>query len=76
MLARKVDEWFDAHASDLGGTGSKAYAALRANYTIEAAGTEHMQMLGGVQDRKGGPWRNENMKRALGGLPTVPQGGP
>jgi hypothetical protein len=76
LLKRRVDEWFDTHAGDLGGKGSKVYGALRANYAIEAAGTEHMQMMGGVQERKGGPWQHENMRSALGSLPTVPQGGP
>jgi hypothetical protein len=76
LLKRNVDAWFDAHAKDLGGTTSKVYLALRANYTIEPAGTEHMQMMGGVQERKGGPWQHENLRTALGSLPTVPQGGP
>jgi phosphoenolpyruvate carboxylase len=54
---------FDTHAAELGGKGSKVYAALRANYTIEPAGTEHMKMMGA------------KMPTALGGLPTTPQGG-
>jgi hypothetical protein len=75
LLKGKVDEWFDAHAGDLGGKGSKAFAALRANYTIEAAGTDHMHDMGGVPGT-GGAWDHENMRRALGSLPTSPQGGP
>ena len=63
MLKGHVDGWFAKHAAELGGTTSKAYAALRANYTIEAAGTEHMQMMGA------------QLPSALGGLPTAPQGG-
>jgi hypothetical protein len=77
LLKGNVDAWFDAHAGDLGGKGSKAYAALRANYTIEAAGTDHMQDMGGVAGaKKGDPWQHENLKAALGALPTTPQGGP
>jgi hypothetical protein len=75
-LARNVDDWFDAHAAELGGSGSKTYKALRANYTIEPAGTHHMKMMGGLPGRKPtDPWTHENMRSALGGLPTVPQGG-
>jgi hypothetical protein len=75
-LARAVDDWFDAHATELGGKGTTVYKALRANYTIEPAGTEHMRMMGGLPGRKSSdPWTHENMRSALGGLPTVPQGG-
>jgi hypothetical protein len=75
-LARVVDDWFDAHATELGGKGSKVFKALRANYTIEPAGTVHMKMMGGLPGRKPtDPWTHENMRSALGGLPTVPQGG-
>jgi hypothetical protein len=77
LLKSKVDAWFDAHASDLGGKGAKVYAALRANYTIEAAGTEHMEGMGGVPGaKKGDPRQHENLRAALGALPTTPQGGP
>jgi hypothetical protein len=76
LLKGKVDDWFDAHAVDLGGKGSKVYAALRANCTIEAAGTDHMHGMGGVQQKAGGPWQHENMKSALAGLPSAPQDGP
>lgn len=76
-LARNVDAWFDAHATELGGKGSKVYTALRANYTIEPAGTEHMKMMGGLPGRKStDPWTHENLRTALAGLPTAPQGGP
>ena len=75
MLKGLVDGWFAGHAAELGGTGSKVYAALRANYTIEPAGTEHMKMMGGVQAGKGKPFEHENMRTALGGLPSTPQGG-
>jgi hypothetical protein len=35
-----------------------------------------MKMMGGLPGRKAGdPWTHENMRSALGGLPTVPQGG-
>ena len=71
MLARELDAWFASNEQALGGQASKAYKALRANYTIEAAGTSHMKMLGGVQDA--GVWTHENLKTALVGLPTVPQ---
>ena len=75
-LERRVEEWFDAHATELGGTSSKVYKALRANYTFEPAGTHHMKMMGGLPGRKASdPWTHENMRTALGGLPTVPQGG-
>ncbi|HET8755080.1 MAG TPA: hypothetical protein VFM58_03675 [Solirubrobacteraceae bacterium] len=74
LLKGHVDAWFDTHAAELGGKGSKAYAALRANYTIEPAGTEHMKMMGGLPGAtKGDPWQHENMWTALGGLPTTPQ---
>ena len=63
LLKGHVDTWFDTHAADLGGKGSKAYAALRANYSIEPAGTEHMKMMGGLQERKGGPRQHENMAK-------------
>ena len=74
MLAAEIDAWFASHERDLGGQASKAYKALRANYTIEAAGTSHMKMLGGVKDKD--VWEHENLKKALGGLPTVPQAKP
>jgi hypothetical protein len=66
-LGQQIDAWFAAHETELGGKGSKVYAALRANYTIQAAGTEHMQMMGGVQER-GGQWRHENLRAALGSV--------
>ena len=75
LLKGHVDAWFDAHATELGGKGSKVYAALRANYTIEPAGTEHMKMMGGIPGAKDQPRQHENMRTALGGLPTAPQGG-
>jgi hypothetical protein len=63
MLKGHVDGWFAAHAAELGGTTSKVYVALRANYSIEPAGTEHMKMMAA------------KLPSALGGLPTTPQGG-
>jgi hypothetical protein len=61
MLKGHVDGWFATHAAELGGATSKVYAALRANYTIEPAGTEHMKMIGA------------KLPTALGGLPTTPR---
>jgi hypothetical protein len=75
LLKGHVDAWFDTHAAEIGGKGSKVYAALRANYTIEPAGTEHMKMMGGVPGAKDQPRQHENMRSALGGLPTTPPGG-
>ena len=48
LLKGEVDAWFDAHAADLGGKGSKLFNALRANYTIEPSGTDHMHDMGGA----------------------------
>ena len=72
-LAGELDAWFATHEQELGGQASKAYKALRDNYTIEFAGADviHMDMLRGKQDQ--GVWKHENLKDALGGLPTVPQ---
>jgi hypothetical protein len=75
MLKGHVDGWFAKHAAELGGTTSKAYLALRANYTIEPAGTEHMQMMGGLPGAKDKPRQHQNLRSSLGGLPTTPQGG-
>jgi hypothetical protein len=63
LLKGHVDAWFATHAAELGGTSSRVYTALRANYTIEPAGTEHMKMMAA------------QLPTALGGLPTTPQGG-
>ncbi|HEX5619634.1 MAG TPA: hypothetical protein VFX51_14530, partial [Solirubrobacteraceae bacterium] len=76
LVKGHVDGWFATHAAELGGTTSKVYTALRANYSIEPAGTEHMRMMGGVQAGKDKPFEHENLRTALGGLPTTPQGGP
>jgi hypothetical protein len=77
LLKGEVDAWFDAHAADLGGKGSKLFTALRANYTIEPSGTDHMHDMGGLPGpKKDSPWTHENMRAALGSLPTVPQAGP
>jgi hypothetical protein len=76
-LKGEVDTWFGAHAADLGGKGSKLYDALRANYTIEPSGTDHMHDMGGLPGpKKDSPWTHENLRAALGSLATVPQGGP
>ena len=75
MLARELDDWFATNEQALGGQSSSAYKALRANYTIESAGSpSHMEMLGGT--RAGGVWQDENLKKALGSLPTVSQATP
>ena len=77
LLKGKVDAWFDAHAADLGGKGSKLYDALRANYTIEPAGTDHMHDMCWLPGaKKDAPFTHENMRAALGSLPTVFQAGP
>jgi hypothetical protein len=75
LLAAKIDKWFEDHASELGGKGSKVYDALRANYTIQASGTDHMHDMGGIKGPKD-TFTHENMRAALGSLPTTPQGGP
>jgi hypothetical protein len=75
-LADKLQkEWFDKHEAELGGAKSAVYAALRANYSIAPAGegVEHMQMIGGVQNKKTGKYEHENLKDALSSMPERPQ---